>query len=162
MAYAKVRTDNLTGTVFGGDLVSVKYQPSSKDTAIENGNFVKVGALISGEREVHTGSTPAANTALSDIVLIASPEVDKAVSGNTIGEFKNRAGDILRGYKLVRGYFSVTKEALDAAAAAIEVGDIVELQAGTKGKVVKSLTDNSTKIGTVEAIEGEWIVIKIA
>lgn len=160
MAYAKVRTDNLTGTVFGGDLVSVKYQPSSKDTAIENGNFVKVGALISGEREVHTGSTPAANTALSDIVLIASPEVDKTVSGNTLGEFKNRAGDILRGYKLVRGYFSVTKEALDAAA--IEVGDIVELQAGTKGKVVKSLTENSTKIGTVEAIEGEWIVIKIA
>lgn len=161
MAYAKVRTDNLTGTVFGGDLVSVKYQPSSKDTAIENGNFVKVGALISGEREVHTGSTPAANTALSDIVLIASPEVDKTVSGNTVGEFKNRDGDILRGYKLVRGYFSVTKEALDAAAA-IEVGDIVELQAGTKGKVVKSLTENSTKIGTVEAIEGEWIVIKIA
>lgn len=157
MAYAKVRTDNLTGTVFGGDLVSVKYQPSSKDTAIENGNFVKVGALISGEREVHTGSTPAANTALSDIVLIASP----TVSSNTIGEFKNRAGDILRGYKLVRGYFSVTKEALNAAAA-IAVGDIVELQAGTKGNVVKTLTEGSTKVGTVEAIEGDWIVIKIA
>ena len=73
MVHAKVRTDNLTGTVFGGDLVSVKYQPSGKDTEIDNGNFVKVGALISGEREVHTGSTPAANTALSDIVLIASP-----------------------------------------------------------------------------------------
>ena len=161
MAYAKVRTDNLTGTVFGGDLVSVKYQPSSTDTAIENGNFVKVGALISGEREVHTGSTPAANTALSDIVLIASPEVDKTVSSNTLGEFENKAGDILRGYKLVRGYFSVTAEALDAAAA-IAVGDIVELQAGTKGNVVKTLTEGSTKVGTVEAIEGDWIVIKIA
>ena len=161
MAYAKVRTDNLTGTVFGGDLVSVKYQPSSKDTAIENGNFVKVGALMTGEREIYIGGAVAANDKIDDIVLIASPEVDKAVSGNTIGEFKNRAGDILRGYKLVRGYFSVTKEALDAAAA-IEVGDIVELQAGTKGKVVKSPTESSTKIGTVEAIEGEWIVIKIA
>ena len=161
MAYAKVRTDNLTGTVFGGDLVSVKYQPSSKDTAIENGNFVKVGALISGEREVHTGSSPAANTALSDIVLIASSEVDKTVSSNTLGEFENKAGDILRGYKLVRGYFSVTAEALDAAAA-IAVGDIVELQAGTKGKVVKTLTEGSTKDGTVEPIEGDWIVIKIA
>lgn len=161
MAYAKVRTDNLTGTVFGGDLVSVKYQPSSEDTAIENGNFVEVGALIPGEREVHTGSTPAANTALSDIVLIASPEVDKTVSSNTLGEFENKAGDILRGYKLVRGYFSVTTEALDAADA-IAVGDIVELQAGTKGKVVKTLTPDSTKVGTVEAIEGDWIVIKIA
>ena len=150
MVHAKVRTDNLTGTVFGGDLVSVKYQPSGKDTEIDNGNFVKVGALI-----------PAANTALSDIVLIASPEVDKTVSSNTLGEFENRAGDILRGYKLVRGYFSVTKEALDAAAA-IEVGDIVELQAGTKGNVVKTLTSGSTKVGTVEAIEGDWIVIKIA
>lgn len=161
MVHAKVRTDNLTGTVFGGDLVSVKYQPSGKDTEIDNGNFVKVGALISGEREVHTGSTPAANTALSDIVLIASPEVDKTVSSNTLGEFENKAGDILRGYKLVRGYFSVTAEALDAADA-IAVGDIVELQAGTKGNVVKTLTSGSTKVGTVEAIEGDWIVIKIA
>lgn len=161
MAHAKVRTDNLTGTVFGGDLVSVKYQPSGKDTEIDNGNFIKVGALISGEREVHTGSTPAANTALSDIVLIASPEVDKTVSSNTLGEFENKAGDILRGYKLVRGYFSVTAEALDAADA-IAVGDIVELQAGTKGNVVKTLTSGSTKVGTVEAIEGDWIVIKIA
>lgn len=161
MVHAKVRTDNLTGTVFGGDLVSVKYQPGGKDTEIDNGNFVEVGALISGEREVHTGSTPAANTALSDIVLIASPEVDKTVSSNTLGEFENKAGDILRGYKLVRGYFSVTAEALDAVAA-IAVGDIVELQAGTKGNVVKTLTSGSTKVGTVEAIEGDWIVIKIA
>ena len=58
MVHAKVRTDNLTGTVFGGDLVSVKYQPSGKDTEIDNGNFVKVGALISGEREVHTVALP--------------------------------------------------------------------------------------------------------
>lgn len=160
MAYAKVRTDNLTGTVFGGDLVSVKYQPSDVDTAIENGNLVKVGALISGEREVCKATTPAANDTLADIALIASEEVDKSVSHNNLDEFVNKAGDICRGYKLVRGFYSVTKEALDAAAE-IAVGDIVELQAGTKAKVVKNATPSSTKIGTIYAIEGEWYVVKI-
>ena len=160
MTHAKVRTDNLTGTVFGGDLVSVKYQPSSVDTEIENGNLVKVGSLIPGEREVCTATTPAANTALADIALIASEEVDKSVSHNTLDEFTNEAGAVCRGYKLVRGFYSVTKEALDAAAA-IEVGNIVELQAGTKAKVVASATSGSTKIGTIYAIEGDWYVIKI-
>lgn len=160
MAYAKVRTDNLTGTVFGGDLVSVKYQPSGTDTEIENGNLVKVGALIAGEREVRVGTTPAASDALADIALVASPEVDKTVPYNTLGDFINKAGDVIRGYRLVRGFYSVTKEALDAADE-IAVGDIVELQAGTKAKVVKSATASSTKIGTVYAIEGEWIVVKI-
>lgn len=160
MAYAKVRTDNLTGTVFGGDLVSVKYQPAGTDTEIENGNLVKVGALIAGEREVRVGTTPAASDTLADIALVASPEVDKTVPYNTLGDFINKAGDVIRGYRLVRGFYSVTKEALDAAAE-IAVGDIVELQAGTKAKVVKSATASSTKIGTVYAIEGEWIVVKI-
>lgn len=160
MAHAKVRTDNLTGTVFGGDLVSVKYQPSGVDAEIENGNLVKVGSLISGEREVRTATTPAANTALADIALIASEEVDKSVSHNTLDEFTNEAGAVCRGYRLVGRFYSVTKEALDAAAA-IEVGNIVELQAGTKAKVVASATSGSTKIGTIYAIEGDWYVIEI-
>lgn len=161
MGYAKVRTDNMTGTVFGGDLVSVKYRPSGADAAIENGNFVRVGALIEGEREVRAAETPAANTPLSQIALIASEEIVKSKKNNTLAEFRNEAGEIARGYRVVRGYFSVSAEALDAAAD-IAVGNIVELQASTKAKVVKSLTSGSTQIGTVYALEGDWIVIEIA
>ena len=44
----------------------------------------------------------------------------------------------------------------------LAVGNIVEAQADTKAKVVATLTTDSTKIGTVYAIEGEWIVIEVA
>lgn len=153
--YACVRTDNMSGTTLGKNLVSVKF-----DGEIENGNIVVIGSLVSGEREVRTATTPAANSALRDLALIAAPEVVKDKKYNSLAEFINQKGDIVRAYRLVSGdIFSVTAEALTGTAA---VGSVIEAQASTKMKAVETLTQGSTKIGTVIAIEGEWIVIEVA
>lgn len=153
--YACVRTDNMSGTTLGKNLVSVKF-----DGEIENGNIVVIGSLVSGEREVRTATTPAANSALRDLALIAAPEVVKDKKYNSLAEFINQKGDIVRAYRLVSGdIFSVTAEALAGTAA---VGSVIEAQASTKMKAVETLTQGSTKIGTVIAIEGEWIVIEVA
>lgn len=161
MAYAIVRTDLMSGTKQPADLVSVKYQVSSVDTAIENGNVALVGALATGEREVYLASAPAADSALNDIVLIATPELNYDERLKNLNQFRNEAGEIARGYRLRSGnIFSVTAEGLTATTPA--VGNIVELQAGTKLKVVATLTSGSTKVGTIIAIEGDYIVIRVA
>lgn len=161
MAYAIVRTDLMSGTKQPADLVSIKYQVSTVDTAIENGNVALVGALGTGEREVYLASAPAADSALEDVVLVATPELNYDERLKNLNQFRNEAGEIARGYRLRSGnVFSVTAEALTATSPA--VGNIVELQADTKLKVVSSLTSNSTKVGSVIAIEGDYIVIRVA
>jgi len=173
MAYGVVRTDLMQGTDVRNSLVSFKYQPSSTDTAIENGNVVKIGALITGEREVHAADTPAVNDALHDIALVASPEVMYDERKKNLDEFRNEAGEIARGYILHSGdIFGVTKDALHFATDEStdgKVGSVVELQAGTKLNVVVAstgATSGSTVIGSVMAIETAgrytYYVIKVA
>ena len=169
MAYGVVRTDLMQGTDVRTGLVSLKYQPSGTDTAIENGNVVLLGALISGEREVRAAATPAANSALHDIALVATPEVMYDERKKNLDEFRNEAGEIARGYILHSGdIFGVTKDALDGAASPA-VGDVVELKAGTKLNVVAAATgatSGSTVIGSIWAIETAgrytYYVIKVA
>ena len=152
MAYAVVRTDKMAATDVRAGLVSVRYQPSATNTAIENGNVVLLDGLETGSREVYKGATPAANSALKDIVLIATPEVIYDERKRNLTDFRNEAGRIARGYHLhVNDIFSVTKDALDGAATPA-VGDVVELKAGTKLNVVAAatgLTSGSTQVGTI-------------
>ena len=146
---AVVRTDKMFATDNRAGLVSVRYQPGDTMTAIDNGNVVKIGALEEGSREVYKGVTPAADDAIKDIVLIASPEVMYDERKRNLDEFQNAAGAIARGYHLhTNDIFSVTVEALTCAATP-EVGDIVELDAGTKLKVVASATEGSTVVGSI-------------
>lgn len=146
---AVVRTDKMFATDNRAGLVSVRYQPSDTMTAIDNGNVVKIGALEEGSREVYKGVTPAADDAIKDIVLIASPEVMYDERKRNLDEFQNAAGAIARGYHLhTNDIFSVTVEALTCAATP-EVGDVVELDAGTKLKVVASATEGSTVVGSI-------------
>ena len=162
MAYAVVRTDKLMGTDVRSMLESVKYLGSDGQTptAIENGNVLKVGALeaidaTNGvyEREVKVGSVPAANSKLDEIVLVATPEVMYDERKRSMTEFRNEAGDIVRGYHLHSGdIFSVTKDALDGAASPA-VGNAVELKAGTKLNVAASATSGSTQVGKILAID---------
>lgn len=151
MAYGIVRTDNMYGTDVRAALVSIKYMGTdgSTPTAIENGNVLKVGALISGEREVYVGGKVAADDKATDIVLIASPEVMYDERKKNLDEFINEAGKACRGYRLHSGdIFSVTKDAL-AGKATPAVGDVVELAAGTKLNVAATATSGSTAIGSV-------------
>lgn len=147
MAHAVVRTDLLAGTDVRSELVSVRYQPSGTMTAIDNGNVVLLNGLETGSRTVYKGATPAANSALNDIVLIASPEVMYDERMKNLDEFENAAGTIARGYQLTNpGGFSVTADAFDGTPA---LGKLVELMAGTKLKVVSSATSGSTQVGKI-------------
>lgn len=167
MSYGVVRTDNMYGTDVRAGLVSIKYIVTTgagttedpyveTETAIENGNVLKVGALMDGEREIHKGTAPAANDNLDDIVLIASPEVMYDERKRNLDEFINEAGKACRGYRLHKwDIFSVTKDALDGAAEPA-VGDIVELKAGTKMNVVAAATgatEGSTVVGKIIAVD---------
>ena len=161
MPYGVVRTDNLYGTDVRAGLVSVKYIVTTgsgssavdTETAIENGNVLKLDGLMTGEREIYKGRVPAANTPLEEVVLVATPELMYDERKHNLDEFINEAGRIARGYKLHTGdVFSVTKAALDGKATPA-VGDIVELKAGTKLNVAASLTSGSTKVGTVIAVD---------
>lgn len=154
MSYAVVRTDKLAGTDVRSEICSVRYQPSNTKTAIQNGNVVLLGDLETGSREIYKGDTPAANSALNNVALIATPEVFRDGLTHSLDEYINPADEILRGYILgkTHGIFSVTKDALDGNATP-EVGDIVELQAGTKLNVVDSLTSGSTQVGVIKGID---------
>lgn len=143
---AVVRTDKMFATDNRAGLVSVRYQPGDTMTAIDNGNVVKIGALEEGSREVYKGVTPAADDAIKDIVLIASPEVMYDERKRNLDEFQNAKGAIARGYHLhTNDIFSVTKEALTGDEPV--VGKVVELAAGTKLNVAASAT--GTLVGTI-------------
>lgn len=155
MGYGVVRTDRLMGTDVRSMLESVKYMGAgSTATAIDNGNVVKLdGSLMTGEREIKKGVTPAANDALDAIVLIASPEVMYDERKRNLDEFQNEAGKVCRGYHLHSGdIFSVTKDALDGVATPA-VGNVVELKAGIKLNVAASATGGSTVVGKIIAVD---------
>ncbi len=159
--YGVVRTDNLFGTDVRAGLVSIQYLGADGETptAIENGNVLKVGALKDGEREVYVGGAVAADDKITDVVLVASPEVMYDERKRNLDEFINEAGKNCRGYRLHTGdVFSVTADALTGSAA---VGQSVTLAAGTKLEVGGS----GTAVGTIiaEDIAGRYTyyVIKV-
>lgn len=149
--HAVVRTDNMTGTDVRSQLVSIKYMGADGQTAteIDNGNVLKVGALLDGEREIYAGTDVAADTAITDVVLVASVETMYDERKKNLDEYVNEVGKTCRGYRLHHGdTFSVTAEALTGTPA---VGSIVELAAGTKLNVAASATASSTTVGTIIA-----------
>lgn len=155
MAYAVVRTDAMAGTDVRGQLVSVKYMGAdgATPTAIENGNVLKIGALMTGEREIYIGGAVAANDKIDDIVLIASPEVVYDERKRNLDDFVNEAGKACRGYHIHSGdTFSVTAGALSGTGTPA-VGNIVELAAGTKLAFAASATTGSTKVGRIIAVD---------
>lgn len=153
--HAVVRLDRLEGTGDSNALISIEYLGAngSTPTDIDNGNVLKPGALMSGEREVFVGAAVAANDKLDSIVFVASPEVmyDERLRG--LEDFYNVKGHAARAYRLRSGdIFSVTKDALDGVATPA-VGNVVELKAGTKLNVAASATNGSTQVGKVIAID---------
>ena len=153
--YGVVRTDSLSGTTDRSELVSVKYMGANgtTPTAIENGSVLKAVKLADNEREVFVGENVAANTPITDIVLVAAPEVPYDERIRNFDEIINDAGKAVRGYRLPHGnIFSVTKEAL-VGEATPKKGNIVELAAGTKISVAETATASSTVVGKIIAIE---------
>ena len=157
--YASVRTDNMSGTTVGKDLVSLKA-----DANVENGSVVVVGDLIEGEREVRAISDMTATSKLKDLALVASVEIVKSKNYNTLGEFVNEKDSIMRGYRLVTNdVFSITKEAFKPeGASSAKVGAFVVACAGRKMDVASAEAEGTTTIGKIIAIEGNWYVIEVA
>ena len=159
MGHGVVRTDKLAGTDVRSLLESVKYMGAgSTATAIDNGNVVLLNGLMDGEREIMKGVTPAANSALADIVLIAAPEVPYDERIKNLDGYTNPAGKILRGYHLhSKDIFSVTADALHFntnESTDGKVGSVVELMADTKFNVkTGSATASTTVVGKVIAVE---------
>lgn len=150
--HAVVRTDNMTGTDVRSQLVSLRYMGANgkTPTEIDNGNVLKIGALLDSQREIYEGIDVAKDTAAQDVVLVATVEVMYDERKKNLDEFVNEAGGNLRGYRLHHGdTFSVTAEALTGD---FTVGNTVELAAGTKLNVVKTAT-GATVIGTLIAKE---------
>ena len=152
--HAVIRKDRLYGTDVAPALISMRFVDNNGDgAAIDNGNVVKLNGLMPGERELYKATVPAANTALEDIAIVGTNEVNYDERNKNLTNFFNEAGKDSLGYRPHKGdIFSVTKEALSAAAT-IAKDDIVELQADTKLKVVKTATANSTQVGVIAAIE---------
>lgn len=152
--HAVVRTDNMTATDVRSQLVSIKHMGANgkTPTEIDNGNVLKVGALIDGEREVYSGGAVAADTKITDVALIASAEVMYDEHKKNFDEYVNEAGKICKGYRLNHGdIFSVTAEALTGITPT--KGSVVELAAGTKLNVVKTATASSTVVGSIIDID---------
>lgn len=151
MGKAIFRADNCAFTKNSTLLKSAKYMGGgSTETAIDNANFVEIGGLIPGEREVHNVTTPKATTTYFGIVK--TPEVEYGETGyHGLDTFSNEAGAVITVGILQKGdIFSATVEAFDKAPT---VGQLVELSAGTKGKVVATATANSTQVGKVIEVE---------
>lgn len=164
MAYAIVKREAMASENVANLRKSFKYLPSGTATAVENGNVVKATSVISDERELLEGSTPSVDTALKDILLVTTPEVMADERKKNLDEFINEAGAIATGDRLISGdIFTVTADAFTAAATVV-VGDVVELAASTKLKVVAAatgLTSGSTQVGTIYDINGDDYAIKV-
>lgn len=152
-----IRTDLMSGTDVAADLVSLRYMGADgeTETAIDNGCVVKLDGLMAGEREVWKGVTPAANTPIDQIAIVASVEMMYDERKKNLEDYFNEEGKICRGYiPRSRNIFSVTAEALNIGASVTAgVGSLVELMAGEKLNVVATATTGSTQIGKIIAVE---------
>jgi hypothetical protein len=157
MAYSVVTRERMTSESVAAARLSAKYLPGGTATAIENGNVVVIGSLVSGERELYTVTTPTATTALSLIGLVTTPEVMADERKKNLDEFRNEAGEIITIDKLFSGdVFSLTAEGFDGTPT---LGYVVELKAGSKLNAVATLTSGSTKVGTIiDNVNGKYAV----
>jgi len=157
--HAIIQTDLLAGTDVGAQLGMGRYLGSDAVTpaVIDNGHVVKIGGMIEDERDLRVFTTPAANTPIDRIGIIASPE--RFYDGFTHGakDYENPEGHNLRVYLLAymttSSSFTVTADGFEIGAGATpEKGWVAELMAGTKLKLVATATAGSTVVGKVIGI----------
>lgn len=151
MAYTVVRTDAMSGTMLHTALENGRYYDTDGAFAeIENGSIVQVGALETGERESHVYTDVKAEAVLSDLVVLAAPEIFiDETPHKGISDFINQAGECIRGYRLLpNDEFSVSAEGFDGTVP--EVGGAIGVATGTH-KLSTTATD--VPIGVCTSIE---------
>lgn len=149
MPHAIVRLDKVH-SVYSGHIYSVVNTGADMD----NGNVVKLGTLVTGERELHATVTPSAGD--GSLYLIASPEIIYDQSTSKSGALENfyiKQNVAARAYKLEAGdIFSVTYDGLTLLAADAVKGNKIVAQSGLKLKEVASVTTEKF-VGTILDIE---------
>lgn len=152
--YAVITREKMASEYDGTKRVSLKINED-----LQNGSVVVVGDLVSGKREVFATTKPTATTKLTDIAILTTPEVDADERKKNLSDFTNKAASLLPAtgdYLTARDIFSLTAEGFDGTPA---VGNIVELQADYKLKVVSSATAGSTSVGKiVDFANGKYAV----
>jgi len=111
MAQRFVRTDNMSATKVPSLIKSAKYFDAKGAAAkIDNGEFVSIGALLTGEREVHKATTAAATDTY--IGLVCTPELEYDEKGyHGIDTYGNIADQVIRVFVLQKGdIFSIGNE----------------------------------------------------
>lgn len=148
--YAICNLDKMSGTEDSSLLLSVRfYDDNDKTAELQNASIVKVGAFLDGQREVRKATTPTGTEKISEIALVAHPEViyDESTY-HGLEEYVNAAGKDIRAYRFHNGDgFSATSEAFDGTP---EKGKYVTVGATTKMVVSDSAT--GTIIGTIDDV----------
>lgn len=156
-----VRTDKMTGTDVRSHLASVKYLgvDGKTETEIDNGNFVELGDLIDGEREVYAAKAPTGSFDIGKTALVANPEVMYEEGKRDLADYYNEAGKIIRVYIIFPGdIFSVTEEAFDGK---VEKGAFVDTKEGSTK--LASAEDGSFKVIDIENVgKYKYYVIQAA
>lgn len=149
MAYTVFRSDLLSGTSQGADLISARVYDTDETTpiAVENGTIIEIKELEEGQREIYKAVLATSSSKLSDCAVVGTPEVFYDERQKNLDEFINEAGTAVRGYILrSRNMFSETKEGF-VGGTVPEKDD--EVGIGANGK----LDAAGTGFGTCVAIE---------
>ena len=156
MAYTIVRTDNLSGIVDGSKLATARFYASDDLTAIENGAVIELKSIDSDAPDRFTWKAEAVSAdkaADGNLILVATPENNYERKYFDLADFRNEAGDYLRGYVLEQGdVFSVTVDGFTSGATTAanvpSVGDKVAIE--TTGKLIKNANGKFAKCLKIE------------
>lgn len=109
--YCVIRTDLMSGTTQGADLVSLRfYDSAGKPAEVENGVIVELQGYETGEREVMKAVAASSSSDLNNCAIVAGVEMMYDERQKNLDEYINEAGKIVRGYiPRSRNLFSVTK-----------------------------------------------------
>ena len=165
MAYAVVRTDNLSGIVDGSKLVTARFYNGSPLALADcqNGSILELSEIDTdankhGERFTWKAVIPSATDSVHDtstdgkLILVATPEMIYDKKYFNLNEYTNKAGTYLRGYVLESGdVFSVTAEGF-AGSTVPAPGDTIGLSSNTLAKNGSGALAACVKLATVGGV----------
>lgn len=124
--YCVVRTDLLSGTIQGADLVSFRfYGNDDKQAEVENGVIVELGEYEADNREIMKAKAATAASDLDKCAIAANPEVMYDERKKNLYEYINEAGKAVRGFiPRTRNIFSVTAEGFVGGTAPAKGGKV--------------------------------------
>lgn len=149
--HAVYNSDNVSATKDASLIMTAKYMGTAGaevETAIDNGNIVKISGLMTNSREVYKAIKPSADTEIKDVAIVTTVEENKEAvtkADNNLENYTNVAGQLLRVFTFHSGEtFSVSAEAFNGTPA---IGNAVGLMDGTKIDTADTVT--GTQFGEI-------------